>query len=193
MTLDAGSASSMTRRQAERAALGSHVSIPSLFDKLVTASVPTPSFAASCAHDLRRRAGQTLGIDTGRDGAGARQQWQEGEGDYLNQAALKAGWDYAEANFPKQDPFHIERMTKRPARFSSKAMRRCDRVHDGRVTVVAWYPIYAVFFAVRIAIAYIRKYRVDKETGKQPSRSCRRKTRLPRRHGDWRGLGRRAR
>src|SRR2546428_10593815 len=28
----------------------------------------------------------------------------------LNQGALKAGWEYAEANLPKQDPFHIEKM-----------------------------------------------------------------------------------
>src|SRR5258707_6942715 len=30
----------------------------------------------------------------------------------LNAAALKAGWDYAEANLPKQDPFRIEPMNE---------------------------------------------------------------------------------
>src|SRR5213592_305555 len=30
----------------------------------------------------------------------------------LNQGALKAGWDYAEANLKKQDPFIIERMNE---------------------------------------------------------------------------------
>src|SRR5256714_10014952 len=41
-----------------------------------------------------------------------KQLGKKGKAVALNQAALKAGWDYAEANFTKQDPFFIERMNE---------------------------------------------------------------------------------
>ena len=51
----------------------------------------------------------------------------------LNQGALKAGWDYAEANFTKQDPFVIEPMNETAGKILIEGQcRRGDRLHDGR-------------------------------------------------------------
>src|SRR6266700_1057334 len=52
-----------------------------------------------------------LGIDmTLMDKALAKQLGKKAKAVTLNAGALKAGWDYAEANFVKQDPYFIEKM-----------------------------------------------------------------------------------
>jgi 2-oxoglutarate ferredoxin oxidoreductase subunit alpha len=43
---------------------------------------------------------------------------------------------------------------------------RGHRLHDGRCTVVAWYPITPSSSLCESLIGYMKKYRVDKETGK---------------------------
>src|SRR5262249_13605428 len=54
-----------------------------------------------------------LGIDKARmEKALSKQLGKKGKAVALNQGALKAGWDYAEANFTKQDPFWIEAMNE---------------------------------------------------------------------------------
>src|SRR6476660_239722 len=60
----------------------------------------------------------------------------------LNQGALKAGWDYAEANLKKQDPFTIERMNETSGKIlvEGNAAAAVGCMMAG-VTVVAWYPI----------------------------------------------------
>src|SRR5204862_4758649 len=85
----------------------------------------------------------------------------------LNQGALKAGWDYAEANLPKQDPFFIERMNETAGKIliegNSAAAIGCMMAG---VTVVAWYPITPSSSLCESLITYMKKYRIDKETGK---------------------------
>ena len=85
----------------------------------------------------------------------------------LNQGALKAGWDYAEANFTKQDPFHIERMNETAGKIliEGNAAAAIGCMMAG-VTVVAWYPITPSSSLCESLIGYMRKYRIDKETGK---------------------------
>mgnify|MGYP003693723135 CR=1 FL=1 len=60
----------------------------------------------------------------------------------LNAGALKAGWDYAEANFTKQDPFVIEPMNETAGKIliEGNAAAAIGCMMAG-VTVVAWYPI----------------------------------------------------
>ena len=54
-----------------------------------------------------------LGIDPAlMDKALAKQLGKKAKAVTLNAGALKAGWDYAEANFTKQDPYHIEAMNE---------------------------------------------------------------------------------
>jgi 2-oxoglutarate ferredoxin oxidoreductase subunit alpha len=85
----------------------------------------------------------------------------------LNLGALKAGWDYAEATFKKQDPFFIERMNETAGKIliEGNAAAAIGCMLAG-VTVVAWYPITPSSSLCESLIAYMKKYRVDKETGK---------------------------
>src|SRR5205809_2388980 len=54
-----------------------------------------------------------LGIDLSlMEQALHRQLGKKAKAVVLNQGALKAGWDYADANFTKQDPFRIEKMNE---------------------------------------------------------------------------------
>src|ERR687897_847803 len=82
----------------------------------------------------------------------------------LNQGALKAGWDFAEATFTKQDPFHIERMNETAGKIliegNSAAAIGCMMAG---VTVVAWYPITPSSSLCESLISYMKKYRVDKD------------------------------
>src|SRR5438477_2960107 len=85
----------------------------------------------------------------------------------LNAGALKAGWDYAAANFTKQDPFVIERMNETAGKIliEGNAAAAIGCMMAG-VTVVAWYPITPSSSLCESLIGYMKKYRVDKETGK---------------------------
>src|SRR6266576_4468332 len=54
-----------------------------------------------------------LGIDLSlMEQALGKQLGKKGRAVALNSAALKAGWDYAEANLPKQDPYYLEPMNE---------------------------------------------------------------------------------
>ena len=85
----------------------------------------------------------------------------------LNAGALKAGWDYAEATFTKQDPFFIEPMNETAGKIliEGNAAAAIGCMMAG-VTVVAWYPITPSSSLCESLISYMKKYRVDKTTGK---------------------------
>jgi len=85
----------------------------------------------------------------------------------LNDAALKAGWAYAEANFTKQDPYVIEPMNETAGKIliEGNAAAAIGCMMAG-VTVVAWYPITPSSSLCESLISYMKKYRVDKTTGK---------------------------
>src|SRR5580765_5413244 len=109
-----------------------------------------------------------LGIDPAlMDQALGRQLGKKAKAVTLNAAALKAGWDYAEANLPKQDPFVIEPMNETAGKIliEGNAAAAIGCMMAG-VTVVAWYPITPSSSLCESLIGYMKKYRVDKETGK---------------------------
>src|SRR5947208_2777076 len=85
----------------------------------------------------------------------------------LNAGALRAGFDYAEATFTKQDPFVIEPMNATQGKIliegNAAAATGCRMAG---VTVVAWYPITPSSSLCESLISYMKKYRVDRETGK---------------------------
>jgi len=85
----------------------------------------------------------------------------------LNTGALKAGFDYAAATFTKQDPFFIEPMNKTANKIliEGNAAAAIGCMMAG-VTVVAWYPITPSSSLCESLISYMKKYRVDKATGK---------------------------
>jgi len=85
----------------------------------------------------------------------------------LNLGALKAGFDYAQAHLPKQDPFVIEPMNATAGKIliEGNAAAALGCMMAG-VTVVAWYPITPSSSLPETLIDYMRKYRMDQETGK---------------------------
>ncbi|HLG59889.1 MAG TPA: 2-oxoacid:acceptor oxidoreductase subunit alpha [Vicinamibacterales bacterium] len=85
----------------------------------------------------------------------------------LNMSALKAGFDYAEANLPKQDPFLVQPMDKTTGMIliEGNAAAAIGCMMAG-VTFVGWYPITPSSSLCESLIDYLKKYRRDAETGK---------------------------
>jgi len=85
----------------------------------------------------------------------------------LNLGALKGGYDFADANLVKQDPFAVERMDKTGGMIliEGNAAGALGSMMAG-VTVVAWYPITPSSSLPETLIGYMRKYRLDSTTGK---------------------------
>jgi 2-oxoglutarate/2-oxoacid ferredoxin oxidoreductase subunit alpha len=85
----------------------------------------------------------------------------------LNMAALAAGYEYAEANLPKQDPFVVEPMDKTNGMIliEGNAAAALGCMMAG-VTFVAWYPITPSSSLCESLIDYLKKYRREPETGK---------------------------
>src|ERR1019366_677997 len=109
-----------------------------------------------------------LGIDPAlMEKALGKQLGKKAKAVVLNAAALKAGFDYAEATFAKQDPYFIETMNERAGNIVMGGKRAAPiGCMMAGVTVVAWYPITPSSSLCESLIAYMKKYRVDKETGK---------------------------
>ncbi len=85
----------------------------------------------------------------------------------LNLRALHAGFAHAEEHLTKSDPFTIERMNKTSnmVLVEGNAAAAMGCMMAG-VTVVAWYPITPSSSLPETLIGYMRKYRMDKATGK---------------------------
>ena len=85
----------------------------------------------------------------------------------LNMAALKAGFDYAEATFGQKASFGAERMNANAGKIliegNQAAAIGCLMAG---VTVVAWYPITPSSSLCESLIDLMRRHRIDKETGK---------------------------
>src|SRR5205809_1282122 len=85
----------------------------------------------------------------------------------LNAGALTAGFDYASAKLTKQDPYSIEPMNETAGKIliEGNAAAAIGCMLAG-VTVVAWYPITPSSSLCESLITYMKKYRIDKATGK---------------------------
>ena len=144
---------------------------PVPFDKIVAAVCPDAQAAAARAqHDLRRRAGPAA---RHRDDARWRRRstassGRSSEGRWRSTwRALQAGFDFAEANFADAGPVRVERMNETAGKIliEGNAAAAIGCMMAG-VTVVAWYPITPSSSLCESLIDYMRKYRIDKETGK---------------------------
>jgi len=84
----------------------------------------------------------------------------------LNWNAVLAGEEYARTHLTKTDPFRIERMDGNAGKIiiDGNAAAAMGCMFAG-VTVVTWYPITPSSSLVETLINYMRRYRVDKETG----------------------------
>src|SRR5262245_32710800 len=87
---------------------------PVPFDKLVAPVCPDPKLRRLVRNMIYHGIlAKLLGIDLSHmEKALSKQLGKKAKAVALNQGALKAGWDYAEANLVKQDPFGIEPMNK---------------------------------------------------------------------------------
>ena len=85
----------------------------------------------------------------------------------LNLGALQAGSAYAAEHLEKRDPYWVERMDKTGGKvlIEGNAAAALGCMMAG-VTVVAWYPITPSSSLPETLIAFMRKYRMDKATGK---------------------------
>jgi len=85
----------------------------------------------------------------------------------LNQSALAAGYAYAEQHLTKRDALRAERMdqTRGKILIEANAAVAIGAMMAG-VTVVTWYPITPSSTVVETLIDYMKRYRLDKETGK---------------------------
>ncbi len=109
-----------------------------------------------------------LGIEmTEMEKALGRQLGKKAKAVALNQAALKAGYDFAEANLPKRDPFRAEATNAAEGKIliDGNAAVAIGAMMAG-VTVVTWYPITPSSTVCESLIEYMKLYRMDKATGR---------------------------
>jgi 2-oxoglutarate ferredoxin oxidoreductase subunit alpha len=85
----------------------------------------------------------------------------------LNWNAALAGYDYAEKNLVKADPYILRRMdaTKGKILVEGNAATALGAMFAG-VTVITWYPITPSSSVCETLTDYMKRYRIDKETGK---------------------------
>jgi len=169
LTLDAGAAVVYDEPLKLNALRSDLTFYPVPFDTLVTAVCPDAKLRRLVRNMIYDGIlAKLLGIDMAlMEQALTRQLGKKAKAMTLNAAALKAGFEYAETKFTKQDPFRIERMNETAGKIliEGNAAAAIGCMMAG-VTVVAWYPITPSSSLCESLIGYMRKYRIDKETGK---------------------------
>ena len=142
---------------------------PVPFDKLVAAVCPDAKLRRLVRNMIYDGVlAKLLGINPAlMEQALTKQLGKKAKAVTLNAGALKAGFDYAEANLTKKDPYFIETMNETVGKIliEGNAAAAIGCMLAG-VTVVAWYPITPSSSLCESLIAYMKKYRIDKETGK---------------------------
>src|SRR5512133_615838 len=85
----------------------------------------------------------------------------------LNFGAAQAGFDFAAKTFAKTDPYRVARMNETAGKIIIDGNAACalGAMFAG-VTVVTWYPITPSSSLVETLIGYMRRFRMDPETGK---------------------------
>ena len=169
LTLDPGAAVVYDEPLKLNALRNDLVFYPVPFDKLVAPVCPDAKLRRLVRNMIYDGIlAKLLGIDLGlMEKALGKQLGKKAKAVTLNAGALKAGWEYAEQTFTKQDPFFIEPMNETAGKIliEGNAAAAIGCMMAG-VTVVAWYPITPSSSLCESLIAYMKKYRVDKATGK---------------------------
>lgn len=142
---------------------------PVPFDKIV---------AAVCSEAKLRRLvknmiydgilSELLSIELGEmEKALAKQLGKKPKAMALNMGALEGGKAWAAEHLVKRDPYSVARLDKTSGQVlvEGNAAAAMGCMFAG-VTVVAWYPITPSSSLPETLIGYMRKYRMDKETGK---------------------------
>ena len=109
-----------------------------------------------------------LQIDLGQmEAALSRQLGRKPKAVALNKGALDVGFRFAAENLEKRDPLTIEPMEETAGLIlvDGNSAAALGALMAG-VTVVTWYPITPSSSLCETLIDYLRKYRIDSETGK---------------------------
>ena len=142
---------------------------PVPFDKIVAAVCPEAKLRRLVKNMIYDGVlSHLLGIELGEmEKALTKQLGKKPKAVELNLNALKAGRDYAVENLKKADPYKVERMDRKSDLIlvEGNAAAALGCMMAG-VTVVAWYPITPSSSLPESLIGYMRKHRMDKETGK---------------------------
>jgi 2-oxoglutarate/2-oxoacid ferredoxin oxidoreductase subunit alpha len=169
LTLDPGAAVIYDEPLKLNALRNDVVFYPIPFDKLVAPVCPDAKLRRLVRNMIYDGVlAKLLGIDrTLMEKALQKQLGKKAKAVTLNQGALQAGWDYAETHLPKQDPFSVEPMSDALGKIliegNAAAAIGCMM---GGVTVVAWYPITPSSSLCESLIGYMKRYRIDKDSGK---------------------------
>jgi len=142
---------------------------PVPFQKLVAASCPEPKLQKLVKNMVYVGvAAQMLGLDMEEvKRAIGKQLDGKQKAIELNQTAVQAGYDWAQAEAPRQDRLRVERDHQTEGQIIIDGNSACalGAMFAG-VTVVAWYPITPSSSAVEALIDYAKVYRRDPATGK---------------------------
>ncbi len=142
---------------------------PVPFDKLVAPCCPEPKLRKLVRNMIYDGVvAHLLGLDMGEVEKALRKQFKKKvKAAELNWGAAKVGYDYAVENLQKRDPYWIEPMNETVGKIiiDGNAAAALGAMFAG-VSVVAWYPITPSSSLVESLIDYMRRYRVDKQTGK---------------------------
>jgi 2-oxoglutarate ferredoxin oxidoreductase subunit alpha len=141
---------------------------PAPFDKLVASICPDAKLRKLVRNMIYDgMLARLLGVDLDEmDRALGRQLAKKAKALTLNVAALRAGFDFA-AGLEKRDPFAVERMGETAGKIliEGNAAAAIGCMMAG-VTVVTWYPITPSSSLCETLTTYMRKYRMDRSTGK---------------------------
>jgi 2-oxoglutarate ferredoxin oxidoreductase subunit alpha len=136
------------------------------FDKITITICPEPKLRKLVRNMVYVGAvAQLLAIDLGVVESGLRKQFAKKQKVFeLNFGAVKAGYDYAQENLTKQDPYFIERSNQTAGKIliDGNAAAGMGAVFAG-VTVVAWYPITPSTSLIEAATDLMKKFRVTPE------------------------------
>jgi 2-oxoglutarate ferredoxin oxidoreductase subunit alpha len=136
------------------------------FDKITAAICPEPKLRKLVKNMVYVGVvAQVLNIDLGVVESGLRRQFAKKQKVFdLNFGAVKAGFEYAQANLTKQDPYFIEPMNQTAGKIIIDGNAACGMgaVFAG-VTVVAWYPITPSTSVVEATTDLLKKLRVTPE------------------------------
>jgi 2-oxoglutarate/2-oxoacid ferredoxin oxidoreductase subunit alpha len=153
--------------------------LKSLRDDLIYYAIPFDKLVAKVCPEARLRKlvrnmiydgvlARLLGIDMSEIESSLRKQFRKKpKAADLNFKAVQAGYEFTTQHLTKMDPYQLERMNLTRGKIiidgNSAAALGC--MFAG-VTVVTWYPITPSSSLCESLIEYLKRYRVDKKTGK---------------------------
>jgi 2-oxoglutarate ferredoxin oxidoreductase subunit alpha len=143
---------------------------PVPFDKLVAPVCPQPKLRKLVRNMIYDGViGRLLGIDLEEVRKALYKQFgpKKVKAAELNWGAVQAGAEYTDQNFRKADRYRVERMNSTAGKIiiDGNAASALGAVFAG-VTVVTWYPITPSSSLVETMIEYLKRLRIDKESGK---------------------------